>query len=243
MLNRTLDRTPITTFNRVFAVIALLLLTIPIATAQTFATFSGTVTDSQGLSLPDASLVLSNAQRNSRYEVHSSPTGAFEFVGLPAGAYTLEVKVIGFATLHEDVSIGPGQDVRRPIALKLGSLEETITVSDSGPAREAKPGLPFTPFDPGGCRATVGGNIRAPKKLQDRAPQYPSGGSEGTVVMDAVIGTDGYVKNIEVREGADSDLAYAAVTAVREWRFSQTILNCTPVEVDMKITTNFRHQR
>jgi Gram-negative bacterial TonB protein C-terminal len=61
--------------------------------------------------------------------------------------------------------------------------------------------------------------------------------------MDALIGVDGYVKDINVRGGADPDLASAAVLAVREWRYSQTILNCTPVDVSMKITTKFALQQ
>jgi len=37
--------------------------------------------------------------------------------------------------------------------------------------------------------------------------------------------------------------ADAAVTAVREWRYTQTLLNCTPIEVQMTVTTRFRAQK
>ncbi len=142
--------------------------------------------------------------------------------------------------------------------LHVGSLEESITVSiaDADPAPDpvraiarVKQGLAFTPFDPSGCVAPagVGGNIRAPKKLRDLAPQYPEAlrgtGTEGIVVLDAAIGLDGFLKNIEVREGANPELAGATVAAVREWQFSQTILNCTPVEPSIKVTTRFISKR
>ena len=246
MLNAHVNRSPLSSASRIAIVLALLVMTIPIAAAQTFATFSGSVMDAQGLPLPDASLVLSNAQRSSKYEVHSSAIGAFEFVGLPAGAYTFDVTARGFATVHETLSIASGQKLQRMLAMKVGGLEETIVLvgEKDGPLQGAKELRPFEPTDLSGCvPPAVGGNIKAPKKLRDMAPQYPASlrgtGTEGTVVLDTKLGVDGFVKDIEVREGA-VDFADAAITAVREWRFTQTILNCTPIEVPMTVTMRFR---
>jgi TonB family protein len=250
MLNTHINRQPMTGLARVAVVLALLVITIPIAAAQTFATFSGSVVDAQGLPLPDASLVLSNAQRHSKYEVRSSATGTFEFVGLPAGLYTFDVQVSGFATHHETVSIAAGQNLQRALTLKVGSLQETINIvgDKEGPSPKAYEARPFQPEDMSGCVAMpVGGNIKAPRKLKDMPPQYPASlrgtGTEGVVVLDTTIGVDGFVKNIEVRDGANPDLADAAVTAVREWRYTQTILNCTPIEVQMTVTAHFRQAR
>ena len=39
--------------------------------------------------------------------------------------------------------------------------------------------------------------------------------------------------------GADSDLASAAMEAVRQWVYSQTLLNGDPVEVATTIQINF----
>ena len=75
MLNAQVNRTPLTRASRIAIVLALLAMTIPIAAAQQFATFSGSVVDAQGLPLPNASLVLSNAQRSSKYEVRTSAAG------------------------------------------------------------------------------------------------------------------------------------------------------------------------
>jgi TonB family protein len=76
------------------------------------------------------------------------------------------------------------------------------------------------------------------------APEYPAGlrgsGTEGIVVLDTKLGVDGFVKDIEVRQGTTSGFADAAIAAVREWRFTQTILNCTPIEVPMTVTMRFR---
>jgi len=255
MLNAQINRDPLSTGARVATVLALLVVTIPIAAAQTFGTLSGTIVDGQGLPLPDASLMLSNAQRNSKYEVRSGADGTFEFIGLPAGAYTLDAKVNGFAAFHEAVSIAAGQTVKRALTMKVGSLQETIMVVDSAAdsSGSAKPragaqARPFQPEDLSGCAVpVVGGNIKAPKKIKDVVPQYPENlrgsGTEALVVMDATIGLDGFLKNIEVHDGANPEFAQAAITAVREWRYTQTILNCSPIEVQVTITTRFRPQR
>ena len=164
MLNAQINRDPLSTAARVAIVLALLVVTIPIAAAQTFGTLSGTIVDGQGLPLPDASLMLSNAQRNSKYEVRSGADGTFEFIGLPAGAYTLDAKVNGFATFHEAVSIAAGQTVKRALTMKVGSLQETITVVDSAAdnSGSAKPragaqARPFQPEDLSGCAVPVVG--------------------------------------------------------------------------------------
>ena len=65
---------------------------------------------------------------------------------------------------------------------------------------------------------------------------------EGVVVMEAVIGTDGRVEDVQVMNAPDPDLGNAAVEAVRQWQFSTTLLNCTPIEVRMQVTVNFRIQ-
>ena len=76
------------------------------------------------------------------------------------------------------------------------------------------------------------------------APIYPVAlrgtGTGGTVVMEGRIGLDGYIGDIRVIGDAHPELAHSAIAAVRDWRFTQTLLNCQPVEVTMTITTNFK---
>jgi periplasmic protein TonB len=60
----------------------------------------------------------------------------------------------------------------------------------------------------------------------------------GTVRLEAIIGTDGIVQNLEVLSG-NPILARAALEAVRQWRYRPTLLNGAPVEVETYITVNF----
>ena len=93
---------------------------------------------------------------------------------------------------------------------------------------------------------SIGGNIRAPMKLVDVKPHYPenlkSAKVGGVVAMEALIGTDGTIQDVQVMASPDPDLSNAAVEAVRQWEFSATLLNCTPIEVRMHVTVNFAIQ-
>ena len=92
--------------------------------------------------------------------------------------------------------------------------------------------------------SSAGGRIVPPKKIRDVAPIYPVAlrgtGTGGTVVMEGRIGMDGYVGDIRLIGDAHPELTHSAIAAVRDWRFTQTLLNCQPVEVTMTITTTFR---
>jgi peptidyl-prolyl cis-trans isomerase A (cyclophilin A) len=61
---------------------------------------------------------------------------------------------------------------------------------------------------------------------------------EGTVVLGAIIGTDGTVKELHIVQGPDL-LRQAALDAVREWRYRPYLLNGQPVEVRTQINVIF----
>ena len=74
------------------------------------------------------------------------------------------------------------------------------------------------------------------------AQSYPLLGQQmrvqGSVVLQALIGTDGVIQNLRVLSGPGI-LASAAQQAVREWRFKPIVQNGQPVESQAKITVNF----
>lgn len=61
---------------------------------------------------------------------------------------------------------------------------------------------------------------------------------QGSVVLQAFIGSDGVIQNLRVLSGP-AILASAAQQAVREWRFKPYMLNGQPVETKATITVNF----
>jgi protein TonB len=89
----------------------------------------------------------------------------------------------------------------------------------------------------------IGGKIHAPSKLSNTAPVYPPMAKqarvEGTVILEATINAQGRVTDVKVLRGIPL-LDNAAMDAVRQWRYSPTLLNGTPVPVVMTVTVNFR---
>jgi protein TonB len=61
---------------------------------------------------------------------------------------------------------------------------------------------------------------------------------QGSVVLQAVIGTDGVIQNLRVLSGP-AILSSAARQAVLEWRFKPVLQDGQPVETKAKITVNF----
>jgi protein TonB len=76
----------------------------------------------------------------------------------------------------------------------------------------------------------------------DVKPEYPPEAGrariEGAVVLQAVIGKDGSVQDVQVKSGLPV-LVQAAINAVRQWRYRPYLLNGKPIEVDTQITINF----
>ena len=174
-------------------------------------------------------------------------------MGLPAGDYTVEVRGNGFQLIKDAVTAA-GKNLQRDFELKLGTLQETINVRINANAagntagQEARDVPTVSAEVPMPARkecvaSTDGGRIVPPKKIRDARPYYPSAlrgtNTDGVVQLEARIGADGYIADVSPVGDAQPDLAQSAVAAVREWRYTETLLNCTPVEVKMMVTINF----
>ena len=61
---------------------------------------------------------------------------------------------------------------------------------------------------------------------------------QGIVIIEATIAKDGSVKDARVLKSMPL-LDQAAIDAVRQWKFTPTLLNNVPVEVLMTVTVNF----
>jgi protein TonB len=89
----------------------------------------------------------------------------------------------------------------------------------------------------------VGGQIKEPSKVRNVPPAYPEIAKQarvqGVVVLEAVISPSGEVTNVRVLRGVPL-LNDAALQAVRQWRYTPTMLNGQPVSVVMTVTVNFR---
>ncbi len=91
-------------------------------------------------------------------------------------------------------------------------------------------------------RITVGGTVRRFMLIYNVQPRYPidaqMAGIQGTVKLRAIITKEGTVRELKVVSGHPL-LVDAAITAVREWRYSPTLLGGEPVEVVTTIDVVF----
>jgi TonB family protein len=92
----------------------------------------------------------------------------------------------------------------------------------------------------------VGGNIKTPVKLQDVRPVYPdiarAARVSGVVILEVRVGPDGSVEDASVLRSIPL-LDQAAIDAVRQWRFTPTLLNGQAVPVMLTVTVNFSPDR
>ena len=87
--------------------------------------------------------------------------------------------------------------------------------------------------------------MQAPRKIVNVSPRYPptaqSARIEGPVVLDAVIDATGRVTDVRVTRSIPL-LDQAAIDAVRQWRFTPTLLNGEPVSILLTVTVRFTLQ-
>jgi TonB family protein len=242
MLNPSINRATPSRNSIVMIVLLLLAITVPTAAfraAQTSpAVLTGSVYDPTGAVMPGVALTLENAKEE-KQQATSRADGRFDFPQVAPGNYTLSASLPGFRTLRQEFELKTSRDWDRAITLQVGELKESINVRErriTGPVGPSQPQLPKP--------LRVGGNIKVPTKTLDVKPIYPKtmreAGREGVVPIEAIIGPDGSVTSVRVVSAdVHPDFAIAAADAVRQWKFTPTLLNGTPVEVVMTVKVQF----
>lgn len=110
------------------------------------------------------------------------------------------------------------------------------------PAPAAVPALP--PGRTSRVFAAVPAGGTQPRVTEQRHPRYPllarRAGTEGAVVIRAIIRRDGSVGEIEILQDLPNGLGEAAREAVRGWRFDPATWRGEPIDVYYTVTVNFR---
>ena len=91
----------------------------PLAFSQSTAQLRGTITDPQSAAVADAVVKLTNSQTGLVRQTVTNPSGEYQFLQLPPGAYALTAEKPGFATLSRSdvnllVNTPTTLDLRRP---------------------------------------------------------------------------------------------------------------------------------
>ena len=249
MLNPKLDRHPVSMKSRAALAAVLLAIAVPIAAASLAAGQpSGVLRDPSGRVLPNATVRLTAVASDATHETVSDAGGGFVFTGIPDGDYLLSARLPGFLSSRQRLRISGGME---PIVLTLqvGTLKETILVTSGDPNEGLRKTVSASrAAAPPACGSTeLGGNLKPPMKLRDVRPRYRQAlidaNVEGSILLQARIGVDGKVREVEVVSPVHADLEDEAIAAVSQWEFSPTYLNCEPIEVRMYVTVSFKIER
>ena len=117
-----------------FLVIAAALVLLPsLALAQ--GTLTGTVRDTSGGVLPGVTVqATSPALTGTAREAVSDENGIYRIIDLPPGTYTVTATLPGFATVQRaGIALGGTATLTIPVEMRVGGLEETITVTSESP--------------------------------------------------------------------------------------------------------------
>jgi len=89
----------------------------------------------------------------------------------------------------------------------------------------------------------VGGGVTAPKLMTRVDPQYSDAAREaltqGTVVVQAIVQTDGTMSVTRVLRSLNPELDRNAVNAMKQWRFEPGKLKDVPVPVELDVEVSF----
>jgi len=144
--------------------------------------------------------------------------------------------------VHRGASSAGGGEKARPPAVALTSREaETILPTSADPDPR-----PATPSPAAAVADTQGGALQSGEVIHRVEPVYPPSALaqniEGTVTLYAVIDADGTVKSLKSLDGPPS-LIPAALAAVRQWRYSPSLLEGRPIQTERQIKIVFQLSR
>jgi len=138
--------------------------------------------------------------------------------------------------IHPVIDNGPPG----PIPFSVAGANSALTSGPLGPATSAPTQRVHPPKPAGPLHVSEG--VAAGLLMVPIKPRYPAIAQQahiqGTVVISAIIGTDGRIASLRVLSGPPM-LVQAAVDAIRQARYRPWTLNSQPVEVETTINVVF----
>lgn len=164
-----------------FAILATFLLAASAWAQVGNSTISGAIRDSSDAPLPGAAVAAVNTATGVRQETVSNSEGLYRFPNLIPGNYTIEATAEGF----QKVSRGPvvvqvSQTISIEIALPVGQISETITVTEQAPLVETQSS---------NVSQTINRQMLAGLPLPNRAASTLASLAPGVVMVDSGAGT------------------------------------------------------
>jgi outer membrane receptor protein involved in Fe transport len=122
-------------------VVCLAFMNVAVVRAQSIidGKITGTITDDKGEPLPGAAVEITGPALQGKRAVVTSAKGTFVFLSVPSGTYKLTASMPSFKTVtQENLVLTAGATVSINLALPVGAIEETVTVTGEAPVVDVK---------------------------------------------------------------------------------------------------------
>ena len=111
-------------------ILGLCLSVTPAISQVLYGSFVGVVKDTQGATVPGATVTIVNKETNLTRDTISNSEGAYSLINVPAGTYDVKISLQGFREgVRSNVPVTIGQIARVDMALEVGTISETVTVA------------------------------------------------------------------------------------------------------------------
>jgi len=100
----------------------------PLSAQSNTGTLNGTLTDSTGASIPDATVTIQNIVSGLKRTVTADTAGHYTFTNLPFNRYHVEASAAGFSNATGDAEIRNANATQLNLRLTVGSASQEITV-------------------------------------------------------------------------------------------------------------------
>ena len=204
--------------------------------AQDLANIVGAVTDASGAVIPEAQVLVTNAERGFTRRVVSDAAGEYTVARVPIGNYVVTVEKAGFQKLvRSGVTLQVGQTLRVDAQLQIGSATQEVVVSANAAHVETESGA-ISDVVTGTQVSQLNLNAR---NFANLATLVPGAATLGTgfdsshvgVLADAAISFNGLpvniqnwevdsTNNIDQGSGSGSVMTYPSIDSIAEFRVS-----------------------
>ena len=109
----------------------------------------GTVTDTNGASVPGAKVVITGTSTGSKQETVTNEAGVYIFASVPAAAYSMTVEKAGFKKVNRpNLEVRIAQRVDLDVKMEVGDVQQTVEVTADAPLLETTSSDKGTNFSP-----------------------------------------------------------------------------------------------
>jgi hypothetical protein len=197
-------RTQVQRKGRLFAAFLVFFLAAALYSFGQEATIIGTVTDSSGAALPNVAVAITGVETGTVRSSTTNDTGQYVAPGLPIGRYNVSAKAAGFSAAEtNDVVLNVGDRIRVDFALKVGRIQEQVTVEANAVEVQTDSGVQSTVIT-GAQVANLGANGRSIYSLFSLAPGASS--VQGDLVIPTAVSGDSNVSINGQRPGHNLQL-------------------------------------